>query len=80
MTNKELAIRIVVGMFMAEYEGDAVEVYNKLSDELADSWDNIDYANVWDKFEDDSISVVIGYMNDSIDATLRLLENRNVII
>ena len=48
MTNKELAIRIVFGMFMAEYEGDAVEVYNKLSDELADSWDCIDYANVWD--------------------------------
>ena len=80
MTNKELAIRIVFGMFMAEYEGDAVEVYNKLSDELADSWDNIDYANVWDVFENHSISEVIVYMNDSIDATLRLLENRNVII
>ena len=80
MTNKELAIRIVFGMFMAEYEGDAVEVYNKLSDELADSWDCIDYATVWEKLEDDAISEVIAYMNDSIDATLRLLENRNVII
>jgi|LakMenEpi03Aug12_release.lakeMendotaPanAssembly.Ray.scaffolds.fasta_scaffold4296026_1 hypothetical protein len=73
MTNKEKSIRIVFGMFMAEYDGDAVEVYNKLSNELADSWDCIDYATVWNKFEDDTISEVVGYMNDSIDAALRIL-------
>ncbi len=73
MTNKEKSIRIVFGMFMAEYDGDAVEVYNKLSNELADSWDCIDYATVWNKFEDDTISEVLGYMNDSIDAALRIL-------
>jgi len=73
MTNKEKAIRIVFGMFMSEYDGDAVEVYNKLSNELADSWDCIDYATVWNKFEDDTISEVLGYMNDSIDAALRIL-------
>jgi hypothetical protein len=73
MTNKEKAIRIVFGMFMAEYDGDAIEVYNRLSEELADSWDCIDYATVWNKFEDDTISEVLGYMNDSIDAALRIL-------
>jgi hypothetical protein len=73
MTTREKAITIAINTFLSEYDNDAVETYELLSNELADSFDCIDYATVWHKFEDDTISEVLGYMNDSIDAALRIL-------
>ena len=73
MTTKEKAITIAINTFLSEYDNDAVKTYEMLSNELADSFDCIDYATIWEKFEDDTISEVVGYMNDSIDAALRIL-------
>jgi hypothetical protein len=74
MTTKEKAIKIAINTFLSEYDDDAVKTYEMLSDELADSFDCIDYATVWGKFENDSISEVVEYMDNLIDSIVKAFD------
>ena len=74
MTTKEKAITIAINTFLSEYDNDAVETYEMLSNELADSFDCIDYATIWEKFEDDTISEVVEYMDNLIDSIVKAFD------
>ena len=74
MSNHEKAITIAINTFLSEYDNDAVKTYEMLSDELADSFDCIDYAMVWEKFENDSISEVVEYMDNLIDSIVKAFD------
>lgn len=76
MTNHETAITIAINTFLSEYDNDAVKTYEMLSNELADSWDCIDYATVWEKFEDDAISEVVEYIDNLIDTIMKSFSGR----
>ncbi len=72
MTNNEKAITIAINTFLSEYDNNAVTTYEMLTIELEDSWDCIDYATVWGKFEDESVSEVVEYMDNLIDSIMKL--------
>jgi hypothetical protein len=74
MTTKEKAIEIAINTFLSEYDNDAVKTYEMLSNELADSFDCIDYATIWEKFEDDTISEVVEYMDNLIDSIVKAFD------
>jgi hypothetical protein len=74
MTTKEKAITIAINTFLSEYDNDAVKTYEMLSNELADSFDCIDYATIWEKFEDDTISEVVEYMDNLIDSIVNTFD------
>jgi hypothetical protein len=74
MTTKEKAIKIAINTFLSEYDNDAVKTYEMLSNELADSFDCIDYATIWEKFEDDTISEVVEYMDNLIDSIVKAFD------
>jgi|LakMenE18May11ns_1017448.scaffolds.fasta_scaffold7597060_1 hypothetical protein len=74
MTTKEKAITIAINTFLSEYDNDAVKTYEMLSNELADSFDCIDYATIWEKFEDDTISEVVEYMDNLIDSIVKAFD------
>jgi len=74
MTTKEKAITIAINTFLSEYDNDAVKTYEMLSNELADSFDCIDYATIWEKFEDDTISEVVEYMDNLIDSIVNAFD------
>jgi hypothetical protein len=74
MTTREKAITIAINTFLSEYDNDAVETYELLSNELADSFDCIDYATIWEKFEDDTISEVVEYMDNLIDSIVKAFD------
>lgn len=71
MSNKNKAIKIAMDTFFNEYEGDAVEVYHKLSDETADEWHDVDYAEIWQPFEDYTVIGVVVFMDDLIKSILK---------
>lgn len=62
-TINEVAIEIAMGTFLSSWEGNAIEVYNKLSNEANDDFDVIEYAVPWKPFENDRISDVWDYIN-----------------
>jgi hypothetical protein len=74
MTTKEKAITIAINTFLSEYDNDAVKTYEMLSNELADSFDCIDYATIWEKFEDDTISEVVEYMDNLIASIVKAFD------
>ena len=74
MTTKEKAITIAINTFLSEFDNDAVKTYEMLSNELADSFDCIDYATIWEKFEDDTISEVVEYMDNLIDSIVKAFD------
>jgi hypothetical protein len=74
MTTKEKAIKIAINTFLSEYDNDAVKTYEMLSNELADNFDCIDYATIWEKFEDDTISEVVEYMDNLIDSIVKAFD------
>ena len=74
MTTKEKAITIAINTFLSEYDNDAVKTYEMLSNELADSFDCIDYATIWEKFEDDTITEVVEYMDNLIDSIVKAFD------
>lgn len=76
MTNHEKAITIAINTFLSEYDNNAVATYEMLTIELEDSWDCIDYATVWEKFEDDSVSEVMEYMDNLIDSIMKSFAER----
>jgi hypothetical protein len=76
MSNHEKAITIAINTFLSEYNNDAVKTYEMLSDELTDSFDCIDYATVWEKFENDAISEVVEYMDNLIDSIMKSFAER----
>ena len=50
---REKAIRIAIGTFLSDWEGDAVDVFNKLIDETSNPMiSEIDYVTAWEPFED----------------------------
>jgi len=71
MSNTDKAILIAMDTFFAGYDGDAVEIYNRLHDETESRWYAIDYANVWSKFEDIEIMHVMSNVDDLIDSIIR---------
>jgi hypothetical protein len=76
MSNHEKAITIAINTFLTEYDNDAVTTYEMLTNELADSFDCIDYATVWEKFEDDTITEVVEYMDNLIDSIMKSFAER----
>jgi hypothetical protein len=71
MSNKDKAIMIAMDTFFAGYDGDAVEIYNRLHDETETRWYSIEYANVWSFFEDTEIMHVMSNVDDLIDSIIR---------
>jgi hypothetical protein len=64
MTVKEKAINIAIGTYLSEWEGDAVDVFNKMMEEESSvNFSDIDYAMVWEPFEYESVESVACYMN-----------------
>ena len=52
---KEKAIRIAMGTFLSEWEGDAIEVYNNLQNDETQYISDIDYVVAWSPFEEDMV-------------------------
>lgn len=71
MSNKDKAIMIAMDTFFAEYDGDAIESYNRLKNETNDAWYLIEYASVWSFFEDTQVSYIMNSVDDLIDSMIR---------
>ena len=52
---KEKAIRIAMGTFLSEWEGDAIEVYNNLQNDETQYMSDIDYVVAWSPFAEDMV-------------------------
>lgn len=61
------AIEIAMGTYMYEWEGTALDAYNRLLIEDVDSFDEIDYATPWEPFEDFSITDLFNNMSNLVD-------------
>jgi len=65
---REKAIRIAIGTFLSDWEGDAVDVFNKLIDETSNPMiSEIDYVTAWEPFEDYSTDDVLGYITSLVN-------------
>ena len=71
MSNKDKAIMIAMDTFFAEYDGDAIEIYNRLKSETNNAWYLIEYASVWSFFEDAEVSYIMSNVDDLIDSIIR---------
>ena len=71
MSNKDKAILIAMNTYFADYEGNAVDIYNQLKNETETRWYSIEYASVWSFFEDTEILHAMGYVDDLIDSIIR---------
>ena len=74
MTTKEKAIKIAINTFLSEYEGTALEVYEKLRSESSDDWYSIEYATVWSPFETDPVSYLVDNMDNLIDSIVKAFD------
>ena len=71
MSNKDKAILIAMNTYFADYEGNAVDIYNQLKNETETRWYSIDYASVWSPFEDTEILHAMGHVDHLIDSIIR---------
>jgi hypothetical protein len=74
MSNKDKSIVIAMDTFFAEYDGDAVEIYNRLKNETHSDWYLIEYVSVWSFFEYAEVSEVMSSVDDLADSILEALE------
>lgn len=65
---KEKAIRIAMGTFLSEWEGDAIEVYNNLQNDETQYMSDIDYVVAWSPFEDDLVRDFLGNVDCLINS------------
>ena len=77
MTVKEKAINIAIGTYLSEWEGDAVDVFNKMMEEESSvNFSDIDYAMVWEPFEYESVESVACYMNILVENIVESLREK----
>lgn len=70
MTKEEVrlkAIDIAISNYLYQWEGDVVDVYNRLQNEKAVNFSDISYAEVWQPFEYESIESVAYYISVLVD-------------
>lgn len=68
--NKRKAIKIALDTYLTRYDGDPVYIYFRLLDEKYENFDDIDYIDVWEKFENCDIDSLIEYIDDLIEQIL----------
>jgi hypothetical protein len=71
MSNKDKAILIAMNTYFADYEGNAVDIYNQLKNETETRWYSIEYASVWSMFEDTEVLHAMGHVDCLIDSIIR---------
>jgi predicted cupin superfamily sugar epimerase len=71
MSNIDKSIRIAMDTFFAGYDGDPVEIYNRLKNETHSDWYSIEYASVWSYFEREEVADVMSYVENLADSIIR---------
>jgi len=68
MTVKEKAIDIAIGTYLSAWEGDSIDVFNRMMEEASSvNFSDIDYAIVWEPFEFERVENVVFYMNTLVE-------------